>query len=203
MKVEAMLWVVILMALALAIVSRRYRKYGLAIVGLAVITVVSVIVLARRSEVPPAPSAPSVSAPRSKRIDFEQLHIDKLDKEDPLAKTRIPVPQIRFGQIIPLTGAEPGTLDSVRARLYNDSASFLTDYAYTLTVQDCVGSVCTTIYDQHGWASTAVPANQARDVVIDVRAGATRESPPIRFAGTPNILLSASDTRAYLTTSTP
>src|SRR3981081_1924080 len=103
MKVEAMLWVLILVALALAIVSRRYRKYGLAIVGLAVVTIVAIIVLARRSEIPP-PLSSSLSVQHSKRIDFEQMHIEKLDQEDPEAKTRINVTEIRFDQIRPFSG---------------------------------------------------------------------------------------------------
>jgi hypothetical protein len=202
MKVEAMLWMLILVALAFAIVSPRYRKYGLAIVGLAVVTVVAIIVLARRSEIPP-PLPLGLSVQRSKRVDFEQLHIDKLDQEDPEAKTRIKVSEIRFDQIRPFTGAEAGTIESVRARLHNDSPRFtLTDYAYELVVQDCVEKVCTTVYDQRGRASSAVPANQARDVVIDIRGGETRESSPIKLTGTPKIILSASDTRAYRAPST-
>ena len=90
------------------------------------------------------------------------------------------------------------TIDSVRARLYNDSSRFaLTDYAYYLAVQDCVAKLCTTIYDQHGLASTMVPANQARDVRIEIRAAATRESPIFKLVGTPKIILSPSGTRAY------
>lgn len=196
MKVEAMLWVLILLSLALAIVSRKYRKYGLVVIGFSVVTIVAVIALVRKSEVL-TPASSSVPAQHSKRVDFEQSHVEKLDKEDPEAKNRIDVSEIRFDQVRPSADSEPGTFESIHARLYNDSARFaLTDYAYYLVVQDCVAKVCTTIYDQRGLASTMVPANQARDVMIEIRAE-TRESPLFKLLGTPNIILSPSGTRAY------
>jgi hypothetical protein len=197
MKVEAMLWILILVSIAFAIASRKYRKYGLIVVGFAVMMIVAVIVLVKKDEIP-APALPSLPAQRSKRVDFEQLHVEKLDKEDPEAKNRIDVSEIRFDQIRPSSNSEPGTIESIRARLYNDSARFtLTDYAYYLVVQDCVAKICTTIYDQRGLASALVPANQARDVVIEIRAAETRESPRFKLLGTPQIILTASGTRAY------
>ena len=203
MKIEAMLWVLILVSMALAILSRRYRNYGLVVIGFAVVAIVMVIVLARKSEIS-TPASTSVPAQHSKRVDFEQLHVDKLDKEDPEAKNRINVSEIRFDQINPSAGSEPGTFESIRARLYNDSTRFaLTDYAYYLAVQDCIAKACTTIYDQRGLESAAVPANQARDVKIAIRAGETQVSPPFKLLGTPKIILLPSEARAYKAASTP
>jgi hypothetical protein len=197
MKAEALLWIFILASLALAIVSRKYRKYGLVAIGFAAVAIIIVVMLQRKNEVPPA-APPDLPVRHSQRVDFEQSHVEKLDKEDPEAKNRIAVSEIRFDQIRASEGAEPGTIESIRARLYNDSARFdLTDYAYYLVVQDCVAKVCTTIYDQRGLASTVVPANQARDVRIEIRAAATRESPIFKLVGTPKIILSPSGTRAY------
>jgi hypothetical protein len=178
-------------------VSSRYRRYALLAVGVAVAAIVTVIVVASKNEVvsPPSSGAPGQ---RSKRVDFELLHIEKLDKEDPEARTRIAVSEIRFDQIRPSPGSDPRTIESIRARLYNDSARFsLTDFAYYLVVQDCAANACTTIYDQRGWASVTAPANQARDVTIEIRAGETRETSPFQLLGTPNIILSPTETRAY------
>jgi hypothetical protein len=199
MKVEAMLWVLVLLSLALAAVSRRYRKYGLAVVGIALLAIVATVALVRKDEtwVPPSSSAP---AQYSKRVDFEQSHVEKLDKEDPEAKNRIGVSEIRFDQVRPSAEWQPGTFESIHARLYNDSARFtLTDYAYYLEVQDCVARVCSTIYDQRGLASAIVPPRQARDVTIELRAAETRGLPRFRLRGAPNIVLSPSGTRAYKT----
>ena len=187
----------ILASLALAIVSRKYRKYGLVAIGFAAVAIVTVIVLQRKDEVLPAAS-PEVPVQHSQRVDFEQSHVEKLDKVDPEARNRIDLSEIRFDQIRPSEGAEPGTIESIRARLYNDSARFaLTDYGYYLAVQDCVAKVCTTIYDQRGLESTMVPAGQARDVTIKIHAPAARELPLFKLVGTPKIILSPSDTRAY------
>ena len=203
MKVEAMLWVLFLVSLATAIMSRKYRKYGLAGIGLAVVVIVTVILLLRKDEIAP-PSAASVTAPHSKHIDFEQSHVQKLDQEDPEAKHRIQLSQIRFEQISPSADMEPGTFESIRVRLYNDSASFaLTDYGYYLAVQDCMAKICTTIYDQRGLESAAVPAGQARDVKIEIRAGETHGSPPFKLLGTPKIILLPTETRAYNAAPTP
>lgn len=203
MKIEAMLWVLVLVSLALAIVSRKYRKYGLVVIGFAVVAIVTVIVLARKSEILTSAST-AVPAQHSKRVDFEQLHVEKLDKEDPEGKNRIAVAEIRFDQISPSAGSEPGTFESIRARLYNASARFaLTDYGYYLAVQDCIATACTTIYDQRGLESAAIPANQARDVKIAIRASETQVSLPFKLLGTPKIILLPSETRAYTTNATP
>jgi hypothetical protein len=197
MKFEAILWVLILASLAFAIVSSRYRRYALLAVGIGVAAVVTVIVVASKNEVviPPSSGAP---VQHSKRVDFEALHIEKLDREDPDARNRIEVSEIRFDQIRPTPGSDPRAIESIRARLYNNSARFsLTDFAYYLVVQDCSANACATIYDQRGWASVTAPANQARDVMIEIRAGETRESPPFQVLGTPKIILSPTETRAY------
>ena len=197
MKLEAMLWMLILASLALAIVSPKYRRYGLVVLGIAVVTVVAVIGLVGKNEMPSSPT-PSTPAQPATRVDFEQSHVEKLDREEPDAKDRIGVSEIRFDQIRPSAGAESGTIASIRARLYNDSAHFtLTDYAYYLVVQDCVDRVCTTIYDQRGLESTMVPAAQARDVMIEVRAHQLRQTPVFKLLGTPQIILSPTGTRAY------
>jgi len=79
MKFEAMLWVLFLVSLATAIMSRKYRKYGLAGIGLAVVVIVTVILLPRKDETAP-PAMTSVAAPHSKHIDFEQSHVQRLDQ---------------------------------------------------------------------------------------------------------------------------
>lgn len=197
MKLEVMLWLLVLVSLALAVASPKYRGYGLTVLGFAVMAIVAVVVLQRKDEVLP-PTSPSVPAQHSQRVDFEQAHVEKLDKEDPDAKNRIAVSEIRFDQIRPFGDSQPGTIESIRARLYNDSARFtLTDYGYYLAIQDCVAKVCTTIYDQRGLASTMVPPTQARDVKIEIRASETGEAPLFKLLGTPKIVLSPSETRAY------
>jgi hypothetical protein len=202
MKLEAMLWMLILVSLALAIVSRKYRQYGLVVLGLAVATMVVVIALVRKNDLSTAP--PSLQTRQSIRVDFEQSHVEKLDREDPEAKRRIAVSEIRFDQVRLSTESQPGTFESIRARLYNDSTRFtLTDYAYYLVIQDCVEKACTTIYDQHGLGSSVVPPNQARDVIVEIRPAETRDSPLLNFLGTPKVTLSPAGTRAYKSAQTP
>lgn len=197
MKLEAILWMLILASLALAIVSPKYRKYGLVVLGIAVVTVIAVILLVSKNETLPS-DLPSIQVRQATHVDFEKSHVDKLDREEPEAKDRIKVSEIRFDHIRPSGGSEPGGIDSISARLYNDSARFtLTDYAYYLVVQDCVDQVCTTIYDQQGLESTMVPAAQARDVMIEIRAHQARRTPLFKLLGTPRIILSPTATRAY------
>lgn len=203
MKIEAMLWVLILVSTALAIGSRKYRWYGVAVIAAAILAIVAAILLAPKTEMP-SPAATSNPVQRAQRVDFEKVHIEKLDREDPEARNRIAVSEIRFDQISPSTGSEPGTFESVRARLHNDSARFtLTDFAYYLVVQDCMNDVCTTIYDQRGRGSTAVPANQARDVMIRVESDEGKLSAPFKVLGTLKIVLSPTEARAYQPGSTP
>jgi hypothetical protein len=51
--------------------------------------------------------------------------------------------------------------------------------------------------------SVTVPAKQARDVKIAIRAADTHQSPPFKLLGTPKIILTPSETRAYQATSMP
>jgi len=71
----------------------------------------------------------------------------------------------------------------------------LTDYGYYLVVQDCIRTVCTTVFDQRGLSAASVPPSQARDVEIAIRDGG-RYLSPIKILGTPNILLTPVATRA-------
>jgi hypothetical protein len=201
MKLEAMLWILVLVSVAIAIFSPRYRAFSLVAAGVVIVTIVAIVVLANRGD-PQTSSLPGVAAQPSVRqaqhVDFEQFHIENLDKQDPDAKNRIAVSEIRFDQILLERGSEPGTIRLIRARLYNDSVRYtLTDFAYYLVVQDCAKSTCTTVYDQRGQAAALVPANQARDVAIMIRDGDTRGVPTFKILGTPDIKLSPTGTRAY------
>ena len=202
MKLEAVLWIVLLGSIATAIASPKYRKYCLIAAGIVMATIVAVVALTKRDE-PLKSSLPAVPAqtpaPEASHADFEQLHIENLDKKDPEAKNRIALTEIRFDQIRPELGSDPGTIRLIRARLYNDSQRYaLTDYAYYLAVQDCTASACTTVYDQRGQAAASVPPNQARDVVIAINDGYTRGVATFKILGTPKIELSATSTRAFV-----
>jgi hypothetical protein len=197
MKIEVMLWLVVLILVALAFLFPKTRAFSLSAIGVAIVAIVVIVVIATRGE--PIASGAAPPTVEQKPLDFERFHIENLDKEDPEAKNRISVEQIRFDQIRAETGAERGSVGKVVARLYNDSATHtLTDYGYYLVVQDCIRSVCTTVFDQHGLSSALVPPNQARDVEITVRAGNTRDQSPIKILGTANILLTPTSTRAQL-----
>jgi hypothetical protein len=201
MKLEAILWIVLLVSVAIAIASPRYRTYCLVAAGIAIATIVGIVTLTKRDE-PPRPSATGLavqtSSQQPQHADFEQLHIETLDRKDPEAKNRIAVSEVRFDHIRPDIGSEPGSIRLISARLYNDSARYaLTDYAYYLEVQDCVGSTCTTVYDQRGQLPASVPAGQARDVVIGIRDGDTRGVPTFKVLGKPNIKLTPTSTRAF------
>jgi hypothetical protein len=198
MKIEAMLWIVVLILVALAFLFPKTRTFSLSAIGVAIVAIVAIVVIAKRGE----PFAPVAAAPPSvdqKPVDFERFHIENLDKADPEAKNRIRVAEIRFDQIRAQPGAERGSIGRIVARLYNDSATYtLTDYGYYLVVQDCLRAVCTTVFDQRGLSAASVPPNQARDVEIAIRDGSTRNLPPIKILGTANILLTPDATRAQL-----
>jgi hypothetical protein len=197
MKIEAMLWIVVLILVALAFLFPKSRSFSLSAIGVAIVAIVSIVVIAKREE-PITPGAAALPAVERKPVDFEQLHVEKLDKADPEAKNRIPVEEIRFDHVRAEVGAERGSLGTaIVARLYNGSAAYaLTDYGYDLVVQDCINGVCTTVFGQHGLSSVSVPPKQARDVKIAIRDGGIRDMPPIRILGTPNFLLTAIATRA-------
>src|SRR5579863_10445851 len=173
MKIEAMLWIVVLILVGLAFLFPKTRAFSLSAIGVAIGAIVLIVIIARRGE-PVALGAAAPPVVAQKPLDFERFHIENLDKADPEAKNRIRVAEIRFGQIRAEAGAERGSLGKVVARLYNDSAYTLTDYGYYLVVQDCIASVCSTVFDQHGLAAATVPPNQARDVEIAIQAASPR-----------------------------
>lgn len=195
MKIEIMLWIVVFILVALAFLFPKTRTFSLSLIGVAIFAIVAILVIFKRGEpVTPGATAPP---PVQKPVDFEQFHVAKLDKADPAAKSRIRVEEIRFDQIRAEAGAVRGSVDTIVARLYNDSATYtLTDYGYYLVVQDCVKSVCTTVFDQHGLSAISIPPNQARDVRISIRDEGMRAPPPIKILGTVNILLTPTETRA-------
>jgi hypothetical protein len=195
MKIEAMLWIVVLISVALSLLFPKTRPYSLCAIGVAIVAIVAIVVVAKHGE-PPTLGATPPRAVERKPVDFEQFLVEKLDKADPDAKKRIRPTEIRFDQVHAEAGAERGSIGAVVARLYNESATYtLTDYGYYLMVQDCIRAVCTTIFDQHGLSAVSVPPNQARDVKIAIREGSTRDMPPIRILGTANILLTPVETR--------
>jgi hypothetical protein len=201
MKVEAMLWIVVLILVALAFLFPKTRAFSLSAIGVAIVAIVVIVVIAKRVE----PVALGTAVPPvvdQRPVDFERFHIGNLDKADPEAKNRIRVAEIRFDQVRAEPGAERGSIGRIVARLYNDSATYtLTDYGYYLVVQDCIRAVCTAVFDQHGLSSASVPPSQARDVEIAIRDGSTRDLPPIKILGTANILLTPVATRAQLASS--
>ncbi len=212
-------WIFAAVALVLAFAPPRFRKIGFAVFGAVFIVFLTIVLVNRRSPPAPAPVAaapPGPAAPPSRRFDFDAYQREKRDKEDPEAKTRIAIAEIRFDQLQPIAGIEPRTLQAVHARLYNDSHQFtLTDYSYYLVVQDCLPTTtksatanttttndnaadrCTTVYDQRDSVSLVVPPNQARDVAISIPKNATSFAAPFKLLGTPRIELEATDTRAY------
>ena len=157
MKIEAMLWIVVLVLVALALLSPKTRSFSLSAIGVAIIAIVTMVIIAKREE-PPAPGggAPAVE---QRPVDFERFLVEKLDKEDPEAKNRIRVEEIRFDQVRAQPGAQRGSIGTVVARLYNDSRTYtLTDYGYYLVVQDCIKALCTAVFDQHGLSAVSVAA---------------------------------------------
>src|SRR5271167_3161111 len=178
MKVEAMLWIVVLILVALAFLFPKTRSLSLSAIGVAILAIVAIVLIAKHRE-PVVLGATAPPAVEQKPVDFERFHVDKLDKEDPEAKSRIRVEEIRFDQIRAVAGAERGSFGTIVARLYNGSLTYtLTDYGYYLAVQDCIRAVCTTVFDQHGLSAVSVPPNQARDVQIAIRDAGARELPP-------------------------
>jgi hypothetical protein len=196
MKIEAMLWILVFILVALAFLFPKTRAFSLSAIGVAIVAIVLIVVIAKRGE-PVAPVVAPPPAVEQKPVDFERFRIEKLDRSDPEAKNRIRVAEIRFDQIRAEPGAQRGSIGRIVARLYNDSSTYtLTDYGYDLEVQDCINAVCTTVFDQHGLAAVSVPPNQARDVEIAIRDGSTRDLPPIKILGTANVLLTPAATRA-------
>lgn len=195
MKLEVLLWTVVLALLALAFLFPKTRGLSLSAIVVAVVAIVALVFVAKR-EAPMTPKAPTPLTAEQKPVDFEQFHIEKLDKADPEARNRIRVGDIRFEQIRAEPGAERGSLGTIVARIYNDSATYtLSDYGYYLVIQDCIKAICTTVFDQRGLSAISVPPNQARDVRVAIRNDASRAALPINILGTANILLTATETR--------
>ena len=195
MKIEAMLWIVVFVLVALAFLFPKTRAFSLSAIGLAIVAIVAIVVIAKRGE-PIALGVATQPLVAQKPVDFERFHLENLDRADPEAKNRIRTAEIRFDQIRAQTGAERGSIGKIVARLYNDSPNYtLTDYGYYLVVQDCIKTACTAVFDQHGLSATSVPPSQARDVEIAIRDGGSRDLPPIKILGTANILLTPESTR--------
>jgi hypothetical protein len=195
MKIEIMLWIVVFILVALAFLFPKTRPFSLSLIGVAIFAIVAILVIFKRAE----PVTPNATAQLTvqKPVDFEQFHVAKLDEADPEAKSRIRVEEIRFDQIRAEAGAVRGSVDTIVARLYNDSATYtLTDYGYYLVVQDCIRAVCTTVFDQRGLSSMSVPPNQARDIKIAIRNADARDASSVKILGTLNILLTPTATRA-------
>jgi hypothetical protein len=196
MKIEAILWIVVLILVGLAFLFPKTRSFSLSAIGVAIVAIVAIVVIAKRGE-PLTLGATAAPAVEQEPVDFERFHVEQLDKADPEAKKRIRLEEIRFDQVRAEAGAERGSIGAIVARLYNDSATYtLTDYGYYLVVQDCMRAVCTTVFEQHGLSAESVPPNQARDVKIPIRDGSTRDVPPIKILGTANVLLTPAATRA-------
>jgi len=196
MKLEVLLWTVVLALLALAYLFPKTRWLSLSAIVVAVVAIVALVFVAKR-EAPMTPQAPTPLTAEQKPVDFEQFHIEKLDKADPEARNRIRVGDIRFDEIRAEPGAERGSLGTIVARIYNDSATYtLTDYGYYLVIQDCIKAICTTVFDQRGLSAISVPPNQARDVRVAIRNDNPRAALPIKILGTANILPTPTETRA-------
>jgi hypothetical protein len=202
-------WILAVIAVALLAVPPPTRKIGLAIMGVVFCGFLTIVLVNRRAVTPPPAidtRAPVAAMGGSRKFDFDQYEQDKKDRADPQARNRIALSEVRFGELRPMPGIAAGTLESIRARIYNDSDRFtLTDYAYTLVVQDCLPAnsgdahdlKCTTVFDQRGLASTTVPAHQARDVEIEISEDPATRTAPFKLLGTPRIELTPTATRAY------
>ena len=203
MKLEVVLWTLVFILVVLAFLFPKTRPFSLSVITIAIVAIVAIVVIAKRAEPPPPPTSAPPSVP-VRRSDFEQFRLEKLDKTDPEAKTRIPMQAIRFDQVRAEAGTERGTVGTIAARLYNDSATYtLTDYGYYLVIQDCIKAVCTTVFDQRGLSSISVPPRQARDVTIAIQTGGPRDASTFKILGTLNILLSPTETRAVAANSAP
>jgi len=138
--------------------------------------------------------------------------IERQDKDDPEAKNRISLAEVRFGQLKPTFGPQANAIQSIQARLYNDSKKFsLTDYSYYLVIQDCVET-----------KSSVRPLRSARPYTISVGVGrpwwfpepgpgyhdsipvdSVTFAPTFKILGEPRIELTPTDTRAYRSTEHP
>jgi hypothetical protein len=205
-----MVWIFAAVVLLLAVLSPRSRKFGLVLAAAAIVIIVALILLNERNKPNPAPvpiDSKSRPATHARIPDLDDYLIERQDKDDPEAKNRISLAEVRFGQIKATFGPQPDAIQSIQARLYNDSKRFsLTDYSYYLVVQDCVeakphessAALCTTVYDQHQRGTpVVVPPNQARDITISIPVNSATFAPTFKILGKPRIELTPTDTRAY------
>ena len=210
-----MVWIfVAVVFLLLAVLSPGFRKFGLPLAGAAIVIIVALILLNERNKPNPAPAATDSKvrpATHGRVRDFDDYLIERQDKDDPEAKNRISLAEVRFGQLKPTFGPQANAIQSIQARLYNDSKKFsLTDYSYYLVIQDCVetksSSVpstaeCTTVYDERRRGPpVVVPPNQARDITISIPVDSVTFAPTFKILGEPRIELTPTDTRAYRST---
>jgi hypothetical protein len=205
-----MVWIIAAIVLLLALLSPRFRRFGLALAGATIVIIVVLILVNERNKPKLAPAAidPKTRPAIHGRLpDLDDYLIERQDKDDPEAKNRISLSEVRFGQIEPAFGPQANAIQTIQARLYNDSKRFsLTDYAYYLVVQDCVetkpressAAECTTVYDQRQRGTpVVVPPNQARDITISIPVDPVSFAPTFKILGEPRIELTPTDTRAY------
>jgi hypothetical protein len=205
-----MLWLFAAVVSVLAVLSTRFRKFGLAPAAAVIVIIVIVIALNEQNK-PTAQPAVIYSniktAAGNRMLDHDEYEIELQDKDDPEAKGRIPTAEVRFGEIQPIFGTQSGTIQSIQARLHNDSKRFsLTNYSYYLVVRDCIPAKpdaaspeqCTTVYDQRKrGAPILVPPAQARDISIFIPMNPTTSLPQFKLLGKPRIDITPTDTRAY------
>ena len=95
MKIEAMLWILVLILVALAILYPKTRSFSFSAIGLVIVAIVVIVVIAKRPErLSIAAAVPPVIA--QEPVDFERFHVEKMDKVDPDAKSRIRVVERKF-----------------------------------------------------------------------------------------------------------
>jgi len=208
-----MVWIIAAVVLLLAVLSPRLRKFGFALAGATIVVIVALIVLNERNKPDPALVVTDSNvrpAAHSRVTNMDEFRIERQDNEDPEAKNRISLTEVRFGQIKPTFGPRADAIQSIQARLYNDSKRFsLTDYSYYLVVKDCVEAElhasttaqCTTVYDQRQRGTPmVVPPSQARDITISIPVDSVTFAPVFKILGKPQIELTPTDTRAYRST---
>jgi hypothetical protein len=205
-----MVWIIAAVVLLLTVLSPRLRKFGFALAGATIVVIVALILLNERNKPDPAlvVTDSDVRRPTHGRVpNMDEYRIERQDNEDPEAKNRISLTEVRFGQIKPTFGPRADAIQSIQARLYNDSKRFsLTDYSYYLVIKDCVeaephdptAAQCTTVYDQRQRGTPmVVPPNQARDITISIPVDSVTFAPIFKILGKPQIELTPTDTRAY------
>src|SRR5580698_9337762 len=104
MKLEAILWIVLLVSVAIAIASPKYRAYCLVAAGIALTTIAGIVTLTKHDE-PTKTSSLGVAAqpraPEPQHADFDQLHIENLDRNYLFFFKQKTAYEIRFDQIRP------------------------------------------------------------------------------------------------------